>query len=194
MRLGRRLCKLFGLTCPPDVFRNKLAGTIFPTLDFFEMQYDAEGTFQAYDVCVRYGFIRDYISGDLDGEGLFSKLYAKMQSRRQMISPHDRKTFIPLIENVKAHGYDLSNRISVCTGRGAYLLGDGSHRLSCALFFRCPYVSVVRSRQRKNKTRNYGEAWFRANGFDDGEIDAIMAMKTEIAQRFRSKPDTSDSV
>jgi hypothetical protein len=43
---------------------------------------------------------------------------------------------------------------------------------------------LVKSKHRKNKTRNYGEAWFRANGFDDGEINLIKLMKDVIAERF----------
>ena len=152
---------------------------LYPTLKFFLGQIGPDGTFQAYDVCVRYAFIRDIDRGEANSP--WPAIYEKMQRARGAVSHHNADRFMKLIDGFRTVGYDVRSAITLHVSRdGAYLLGDGSHRMACSLYFKAPWVSLAYSPDKRKTTRDYGIDWFERAGFSRDELNMIMAVKDEI--------------
>lgn len=162
-----------------DLLKSRETIHLYPTLKFFSGQIGPDGTFQAYDVCVRYGFIRDYVDGSA-GSRWFD-IYRKMQTERGAVSHHNEERFKLLIDSFREKGYDFSSAIHLHVSKdGAYLLGDGSHRLSCCLFFKHPMTSIAYSPDKRCETRDYGIDWFERHGFAPDDVAAIQSVKEDI--------------
>lgn len=101
-------------------------------------------------------------------------LYRKMQDAR--VPNEDKSTeervviFKKLIASWKENGYDCNYEIWLDKNLN---LDDGSHRLALALYYgvetiNCKVLMI-------NHEINYGEDWFRRNGFNENEISIIKA-------------------
>jgi len=174
-----RFWSLFKRRRRRDLLVSSDAVHLYPTLKFFLGQIGPDGSFQAYDVCVRYAFVRDFEKGVVDSP--WSAIYERMQRARGAVSHHNAERFAKLIGSFRATGYDVRSAITLHVSRdGAYLLGDGSHRLACSLYFKTPWVSLAHSPDKRKTTRDYGIDWFEKAGFSVAERNMIMAVKDEI--------------
>lgn len=153
---------------------------ISPELLFLYQYHN--GVLNRFDVVVRYVMV-----GYLLGENKVGKdLYEKMQKMRAQMYKKDEavflkkeESFITLIENLKAKGYNGRSFLSWNTTDD---LCDGSHRLAAALYFKVSAVSVKRS---SDPTVSYGLDFFSA--FSESEKELLLLTEKKILESIDPK-------
>ncbi|HOS69974.1 MAG TPA: methyltransferase domain-containing protein [Bacillota bacterium] len=149
----------------------------------FQMMYDTRSLvtkqyrnkkFNRMDICVRYLAIEEFHGKNNHG----FELYSKMQKHRNQES-HDLDQFIKLIQNIEQYGFDSNSSIIIDE---KLRLIDGSHRLTCALYYGISHVPVkfVQS----DLDIDYSLNWFIENGFSENEIALIDNKAKEIFEKW----------
>lgn len=136
-------------------------------------QYSGED-FDGYDIIVKYMAIKDIERG-INDDGV--NLYTKMFAARELDSIYSVERFKDLIQSFKGNkGFALEKPIEVSSSG---IIIDGSHRLACALYFRCPFVSVLVKSENK-KARNFSLDFFKEHEFSEYEIKCIIEHQRKI--------------
>ena len=138
------------------------------------------GSFNRYDIAVRYLAIENYFGANDFG----FELYRKMQERRIASAGFGEQAvsrFKELLQSYQAGGYDKTSRITLDKTLG---LVDGSHRIAANIYFHEPMISAL-SLGVDNPV-DYSIDWFIGSGFTHAEIDTIKDKAAELAESLNA--------
>jgi len=138
--------------------------------------------FNRYDILVKYYTIKEYLNANPSAFDLYSKMQiARMGNRIDNIdlSIEIFKKYIAFYifyKGVKSRGI-LVDIKPILIGKDDKML-DGSHRLSCSIYFNENEINV--ERQDRSSNVPYNKEWFKQNKFTEKELELFEEIKKEI--------------
>ena len=136
------------------------------------------GCFNRYDLVVIYLAIEQYYKKNQVGFALYEKMQKKRMKYRNDFDNRDfnvERFIAEILLNIEKKGYDYRHSITLDINQQ---LCDGAHRLSAAIYFNLPVLSVTILRSKSNIF--YGIDWFKSNHFTSDELNLILLKKNEI--------------
>jgi hypothetical protein len=137
--------------------------------------------FNRYDLIIIFIAIEQYYDKNSIGYDLYEKMQKKrMEYRGDKDDRHNTiEVFKGLLNNIEKNGFDYQSTITV--DRNQHLC-DGAHRLTCAIYFKVPVISV--KVLRTNSDITYGIDWFRNYHFNSEELEIMKNKGEEILSHY----------
>ncbi len=133
--------------------------------------------YNRYDIILRYLMIEYYYNKNTYG----LDMYKKMQKNRMKLNDEEIIEYIEkfyyLIDNISKNRYN--NNFPIVIDKN-HLLFDGSHRLSCILYFKLKNVKIELDNRLNFKHTFFNLKWFKENNFTDEEIKIMKNKQIDI--------------
>lgn len=119
---------------------------------------------------IRYKLIENYYNGDKrEWWNIYNEMQRKRVEQKSIIDrakAENETAFRNLISSFQENGFNEDYPIIV---NKYFRLVDGSHRLSLALYFKIPYVTIMMDDFSHGIDPEYSLSWFLENGFENLE-------------------------